>query len=72
MSEAERQQTQQQRDQRAREFMSLLPMTLALAGLPESDHGRYYSEDQIAARAITLKNAYKVARQTLVEIVSQQ
>jgi hypothetical protein len=65
MSEAEKQQ------QRLREFMQLLPLTLDLAGLPRSETGRYYSEDQIAARAITLKYAYKVARQTLLEIANQ-
>jgi hypothetical protein len=62
--DAERQQ------QKVREFMSLLPLTLELAGLPRSDHGKYYTEEQIAARAITVRHAYKVARQTIAEIAS--
>jgi hypothetical protein len=54
--------------QRVREFMQLLPVTLELAGLPKSAHGNYYSPEQIEARAITLKHAFKVARQTVLEI----
>jgi hypothetical protein len=68
MTDAERQQIQQQR---LREFQTLLPMALELAGLPKSEPGRYYSEDQIAARAITLKYAFRVARTTLLEILNQ-
>jgi hypothetical protein len=54
--------------QRVKEFMQLLPVTVELAGLPKSEHGRYYSQEQIEARAITLKHAFKVARQTLIDI----
>ena len=68
MTDTDRQQAMQTRVQ---EFLRLLPMTLELAGLPKSEHGRYYNEEQIAARAITLKYAYKVARQTLLELVNQ-
>ena len=49
---------------RYREFLDLLPLTLALAGLPHSDSGRYYTEEQIETRAFTVKNAWKLARQT--------
>lgn len=65
MTDAERQQ------QRVREFVSLLPLTLELAGLPKSEHGRYYTADQIDARLITLRNAYKAARQLVTEIAVQ-
>lgn len=71
MSDADRQQAIQVQQQRVQEFLRLLPLTLELAGLPKSEHGRYYTEDQIQARAITLKHAYRVARQTLMEIVTQ-
>ncbi|MER3415744.1 MAG: hypothetical protein C4297_05970 [Gemmataceae bacterium] len=64
MSEAERQQ------QRVREFLSLLPLTLELAGLPRADAGRYYTEDQIEARAITIRHAYKVARKLIMDVAS--
>jgi hypothetical protein len=54
--------------QRVKEFMQLLPVTVELAGLPKSEPGHYYSPEQIEARAITLKHAFKVARQTVVDI----
>ncbi len=59
----------EKQQRRAAEFMQLLPLTLELAGLPKSEHGKYYSEEQIQARAITLRHAYKVARQALIEVV---
>ena len=45
---AERQQ------QKIREFMSLLPLTLAVAGLSEAPPGSHLSEGQMDSRAITL------------------
>jgi len=47
--------------QKYRQFLDLMPLTVALAGLPTSE-GRLYSEEQIEARAITVKAAYRVAR----------
>jgi hypothetical protein len=47
--------------QKYRQFLDLLPLTVALSGLPTSEH-RLYSEEQIEARAITVKSAYRVAR----------
>lgn len=58
-----------QQQQKAREFMSLLPLTLAVAGLPESEHGRYYNEGQMEARSITIRAAYKIARQIIVDVM---
>lgn len=55
--------------QNQKEFLALLPLTLALAGLPVSEPGRYYTEDQIESRAFTVRNAYKVARQVFRECV---
>ena len=60
--EAERQQ------QKAKEFMSLLPLTSALAGLPDAEPGRHFTESQLEARATSLRLAYKVARQIIMEI----
>jgi hypothetical protein len=65
MTDAERQQ------QRAREFLSLMPLISELAGLPHSEHGRYFTAEQIESRAITLRNAYKVARQMVMEVAAQ-
>jgi hypothetical protein len=54
--------------QKVKEFMSLLPLTMEIAGLPHSEAGRYFNEGQMDARATTLRAAYKVARQIILEI----
>jgi hypothetical protein len=59
---AERQQ------QRAREFMSLLPLTLSIAGLPEGEPGKLFTEGQLESRATTIKIAYRIARQVVVDV----
>ncbi|HWE40084.1 MAG TPA: hypothetical protein VG406_26265 [Isosphaeraceae bacterium] len=52
--------------QKYRQFLDLLPLTISLAGLPTSE-SRLYNEEQIEARAITVRLAYKVARATAKE-----
>lgn len=47
--------------QKYRQFLDLMPLTIALAGLPASE-GRLYSEDQMEGRGITVRIAYRVAR----------
>ena len=59
---AERQQ------QRAREFMSLLPLTLAIAGLPKGEQGKLFTDGQLESRATTIKAAYRIARQVVVDL----
>jgi hypothetical protein len=54
-----------------KEFMSLWPVTLAIAGLPNAELGRHFTADQMEVRAITLRNAYKFARQLLLEIAAK-
>jgi hypothetical protein len=54
--------------QKAREFMSLLPLTLAIAGLPEADSGKHFNEGQMEARSTTLRTAYKIARQIILDV----
>lgn len=56
---------------RYREFLDLMPLTLALAGLPSSEHGKYFTEDQIEARIFTIRHAYKAARQFARESLQQ-
>lgn len=58
-----------EQQRRYREFLELLPLTLELAGLPRSEAGRYYTEDQIEARLITLRHANKAARQVVRECI---
>ncbi|HKI16686.1 MAG TPA: hypothetical protein VKA15_02345 [Isosphaeraceae bacterium] len=47
--------------QKYRQFLDLLPLTISLAGLPASET-RLFSEEQIEGRAITMRAAYRVAR----------
>ncbi len=47
--------------QKYRQFLDLLPLTITLAGLPTSEN-RLFSEEQIEARGITIRAAYRVAR----------
>jgi hypothetical protein len=54
--------------QKVQEFMRLLPLTLAVAGLPVVEPGRHLNEGQMDARATTIKTAYKLARQIVLEI----
>ncbi|MBI2827371.1 MAG: hypothetical protein HYX69_22075 [Planctomycetia bacterium] len=54
---------------RYREFLDLLPLTVAIAGLPISETGRSYTADQMEARAHALANAFKLARQTVREVI---
>jgi hypothetical protein len=55
--------------QKIQEFLRLLPLTLAVAGLPESEPGRHLNEGQMEARATSIRTAYKVARQIILDIV---
>jgi hypothetical protein len=54
--------------QKINEFLRLLPLTVAIAGLPESEAGRHYNEGQLELRGNTLRLAYKYARQVILEI----
>ena len=54
--------------QKMNEFMQLLPLTLAIAGLPAAELGRHFNEGQMEVRANTLRAAYKMARQLILEI----
>ncbi len=54
--------------QRISEFMKLLPLTLEIAGLPRSELGRNFNEGQMEIRAVTIRTAYKIARQVLLDL----
>jgi hypothetical protein len=51
-----------------REFMSILPLTLELAGLPRAEGGRYFTDGQMEVRVSAIRNAFKLSRQLLIEI----
>lgn len=54
--------------QKVQEFLKLLPLTCAIAGLPPAEPGRHFNEGQMEARATTLRAAYKMARQIILEV----
>lgn len=60
-----------EQQRRYREFLDLMPLTLSLAGLPPSETGRYFTEEQIEGRVFTIKHAHKAARQLVREIISR-
>jgi hypothetical protein len=53
------------------EFLQLLPLTMAIAGLPDAPPGSHFNEGQMEARCNTLRNAYKHARQLIREIANR-
>ena len=54
--------------QKVTEFMRLLPLTLEIAGLPRADPNRHFNEAQMEVRAASLRAAYKLARQVVLEV----
>lgn len=60
-----------EQQRRYKEFLDLLPLTLALAGLPTSEHGKYYNEEQIETRLFAVRHAYKAARGLVRELVAK-
>jgi hypothetical protein len=53
---------------KVQEFIRLMPLTLAVAGLPVSEPGRHLNEDQMEARATSIRTAYKIARQIILDV----
>jgi len=54
--------------QKIKEFLSLLPLTFELAGLAKAAPGSFFNDGQMDARATAIKNAYKTARQIIMDI----
>jgi hypothetical protein len=54
--------------QKINEFLRLLPLTVAIAGLPTSEQGKHFNEGQMEMRGSTLRLAYKIARQVILEV----
>ena len=54
--------------QKVSEFLRLLPLTIEIAGLPRAEPGKYFNEGQMDIRANALRTAYKLARQTVIEV----
>lgn len=56
------------KQQRAKEFMQLLPLTVEIAGLPIGNLDRLLTPEIMELRANNLRTAYKFARQVLKEV----
>ena len=54
---------------RYREFIDLLPLTTAIAGLPVNTTPRSFTQEQMEARAQVLVSAFKLARQCVREAI---
>lgn len=57
-----------ERQRKINEFLQILPLTMAIAGLPTVEPQKHLTEGQMEVRASTLRNAYKLARNLLLEI----
>ena len=55
---------------RYREFLDLMPLTIAIAGLPPSEGPWNYSAEQMEIRTHTLATAFKLARQAARDAIS--
>ncbi len=54
---------------RAKEFMQLLPLTLAIAGLPDAPaSGLLFTADQMEARVLSLRTAFKLAKSAIRDV----
>ncbi|MGE0607943.1 MAG: hypothetical protein AB7O62_12685 [Pirellulales bacterium] len=52
-----------------REFLDLMPLTLALAGLSVSEGQRNFTTEQLDIRAQVILNSFKIARKTVREAI---
>ncbi len=59
------------KQQRAKEFLTVLPLTVELAGLPAAVPGAFFTVDQMDSRATQLKMAYKIARKLMREVADE-
>ena len=50
-------------------FVMVYPKVIPLAGLPKSELGKYFSEEQIETRLFVMRHAYKAARTLARELV---
>ena len=57
--------------QKINEFLKLLPLTVEIAGLARAQVGTYLNEGQMEVRGNTIRNAYKVARQVVLDIAAK-
>lgn len=54
---------------RYREFLDLMPITLAIAGLSPYEGSRSLTAEQMEARANVINNAFRIARRSVREAI---
>lgn len=57
--------------QKINEFMKLLPLTVEIAGLAQAAPGTHLNEGQMEVRGNTIRHAYKIARQLVLDIAAK-
>ncbi|HVJ80715.1 MAG TPA: hypothetical protein VNC50_06565 [Planctomycetia bacterium] len=57
--------------QKAQQFLQLLPVTLAIAGLSHADAGKYFNDDQMDLRLQSLRRAFKHAKKLVAEVIAE-
>jgi hypothetical protein len=60
--------TPEVKNARMTEFIRLLPLTVELAGLPKAAAGAVFTPDQIEGRAMTIRAAYRIARNLIKDV----
>ena len=60
--------TNEVKQSRMTEFLKLLPLTIELAGLPKGDPNRTFTPEQIDGRAMTIRAAYRTARNMVKDV----
>jgi hypothetical protein len=61
----------ERQQQKVTEFLRLLPLTMEIAGLPRAEAGKHFNEGQMEVRVNTIKLAYKLARQLVLDVASR-
>ena len=56
------------RQRKINEFLQILPLTTAIAGLPVVEAHKHLNEGQMEVRATAIRNAYKIARSLLLDV----
>jgi hypothetical protein len=60
--------TPEVKSNRMKEFMSLLPLTVEIAGLPRATPERLFNSDQMEGRILAIRTAYRLARAMVKDI----
>ena len=60
--------TPEMKQTRMNEFVRMLPLTLEIAGLPKANPTQLFTADQMEARIMSIRTAYKLARNLIRDV----